>query len=73
MAKFNPFALTSSEAVYGFAAWLTTREDDVTLGAKHDAAVVAGLCKEFCKTNGLPDPRDNWGDILRHPLSQPED
>jgi hypothetical protein len=33
-------------AVYGFAAWLTTREDTI-VGAQHSAADVAGLVKEY--------------------------
>ena len=50
--------MTASESVYGFAAWLTTRDEAVTLGAKHDAAIAAELVKEWCDTNGLPEPRD---------------
>ncbi len=66
---FKKTPLTGSESVFGFAAWLTTREQDITLGATHDAAPVADLCEEFCRTNDLADPRDNWGEILRHPRS----
>ena len=50
--------MTASESVYGFAAWLTTRDEAVMLGAKHDASIAAELVVEWCAVNGLPGPRD---------------
>lgn len=50
--------VTASEAVYGFAAWLTCRRQAITIGTTHDAASVANLVKQWCDTNNLPPPRD---------------
>jgi hypothetical protein len=63
----KPTQLSASEAVYGFAAWLTTRYEPVTLSARHDAGIVARLVSEFCKVNNLPEPRDHWEENLTHP------
>lgn len=52
--------MTASEAVYGLLAWLTTRDEAVTLSAKHDSAVAADLAAKFCEANDLPDPREHW-------------
>lgn len=57
--------LTASETLYSFAAWLTTRDEAVTLGATHDASVAADLVNEFCQRSGIPDPRENFGDLLK--------
>jgi len=59
--------LRPSEAVYGFAAWLTCRKDTLKIGSSHDASQIAELCKLFCEENYLSDPGDNWTDILIHP------
>ncbi|KKN10023.1 hypothetical protein LCGC14_1040780 [marine sediment metagenome] len=59
--------LTASEALYGFAAWLTTRKATVSFGGDHDCAVAADLVAEFCKTNNLEEPRDDWTKNLTHP------
>jgi len=60
--------LTGSEAVFGFAAWLTTRDEAVTFSAQHDAAPAAELVHEFCKANVLTDPREGWSDQVIRPV-----
>ena len=60
--------LSASEAVLGFAAWLTTRDETTKMGAKDDCAPIVGLATRFCETNGLPDIRENWADALTHPI-----
>jgi len=50
--------LNPSDAVYGFAAWLTTREEETIMSAHHDSAIIADLVKRFCVTNDLPDVTD---------------
>lgn len=42
-------SLSPSEALYGFGGWLTTRDKPVTIGAKHNAGIVAELIDEFIK------------------------
>lgn len=59
--------LSPSEALYGFAAWLTTRDEPITIGAKHDASEVAELVVKYCKTNKLKEPRDHRERDLTHP------
>jgi hypothetical protein len=49
--------ITASEALYGFAGWLTARKKPITIGAKYSAGAVAVLVDEWCKTNKLPHPR----------------
>lgn len=61
--------LTASEALYGFAGWLTSRDKAVTASARHDAAVWATLVQEFCDANGLEPPRESWEHNLVHPPS----
>ena len=59
--------LSASEAVYGFAGWLTSRSQVVTMGSNYDAAVVAELVAEFIKANNLTDPSNDWEGNLVHP------
>lgn len=59
--------LSASEAIYGFAAWLTTREEKTVISSKHNAALIAKRIKEFCETNKLAKPRDQWEKSLVHP------
>jgi hypothetical protein len=57
-------SLSPSEAVYGFASWLTVRDNPITLSAHHNASIVAELVDEFCKKQELEKPDDNWTDEL---------
>lgn len=59
--------LNSSEAVYGFAAWLTTRKEKTVMSATDDTAPIAKLVDEFCKVNNLPEVSENWPNNLIHP------
>ena len=59
--------LSSSEAVFGFAAWLTTRKEQTVMSGTDDSAPIAGLIAEFCKANNLPAPRNDWAEHLTHP------
>ena len=63
----TPSELSASEALYGFAGWLTTRDTAVTFSAKHDAALAADLVNAFVGANGLESPRDGWEKQLKHP------
>jgi len=62
--------LSSSEALYGFAGWLTTRKRKTVMSASDNAATVAQLVGKFCKTNSLPEPRDKWTDDLVMPKEE---
>lgn len=39
--------------LYGFSAWLTTREEPVTFSSKHEASIMGELLKTFCDYQGL--------------------
>jgi hypothetical protein len=59
--------LTASEALYGFCAWLTTRDEKTIMSASDDAAPIPVLIEKFCKFNGLKEPRSDWHNMLTHP------
>ena len=59
--------LTASEALYGFAGWLTCRKETVIASSSHDAAIWADLVKTFCDENNLEEPREGWQNNLVHP------
>ncbi len=59
--------LSASEALYGFAGWLTTRREPLVVGSTYLVPPVVELVAEFCKANGLDEPRDGWSDVLKFP------
>ena len=59
--------LLASEALYGFAGWITTRDKEVIASARHDAGIWAKLVDKFIKANNLEKPRDGWEKNLIHP------
>jgi hypothetical protein len=67
--------MTPTEAIYGFAAWLTCHPEGITVGASHEAGVVAQRCKEWCEANNLPDVTDAYPKNIVHPAtrSNPDD
>jgi hypothetical protein len=61
--------LPATDALYGFAAWLTCREESVTLGANHDAAGAAELVSQFVTSQSLPELSDAYpGNLKPYPL-----
>ena len=62
--------LNPSEAVYGFAGWLTTRDAETIMSSRHDCAVIAKLVEEFCAANCLPPVSENWPNNLIHPSGE---
>jgi hypothetical protein len=62
--------LNSSEAVYGFAAWLTCRDKKTVISASDDSAIIAELVDQFCKANSLPDVSEDWPNNLIHPKDE---
>lgn len=69
--KDEECSLLPSEALFGFCAWLTTRNNPITASSRHDAGEWACLVDEFCKANKLTQPRNNWTDYLTHPKPSP--
>jgi hypothetical protein len=62
--------LKPSEALFGFASWLTTLEEPVILSARHNAGIAAELVSEFMNANNLEAPRKNWTDYFIPPGSR---
>ena len=62
--------LSGSEALFGFCAWLTCRDEEVVIGAGHDCAPICDLVKIFCDENHLSEPRDEWATHLIHPSGE---
>ena len=67
MIACHPMEPTASEAIYAFAAWLTTRDESITISAKHDAGSVASLVDQFVKHNKWAEPGKNYPDNFSHP------
>lgn len=59
--------LNQAEAVFGFAAWLSSRKERIIMSSTDDAGYLADLCDEFCKVNDFPAISSNWPDNLIHP------
>ncbi|MEA3523316.1 MAG: hypothetical protein U9R50_10095, partial [Campylobacterota bacterium] len=62
--------MIASEALYGFAGWLTSRDCEVTASSHHDAAIWAELVGAFIEENKLVQPRDGWEHNLTHPSGE---
>lgn len=62
--------LSPSEALYGFAGWITSRPEVIQVGNTANCAVVADLVRDFCAANGLSDPRDDWAHCLTYPTQR---
>lgn len=60
--------LSASEALFGFCAWLTTREEETMMGGSHDCGVIAELVKRFVDFNGLQDPKPGWDERFKMPV-----
>lgn len=70
LARHNtlpPAELNASEALYGFVAWLTTRQQTTTFSSRHGVEEGLDMVKRFCFANDLSDPRDGWSTHL-HPV-----
>ena len=57
----------ASEAIYSFVAWLTTREESITMGSGHDCVPAVEAIKEFCKVNHFNEPRMGWQKNIKFP------
>lgn len=51
--------IPASEVLYLFVAWLTTKEEVLTIGASENCGVWADRVKQFCEHNNLAPVRDN--------------
>lgn len=64
--------ISASEALFGFAAWLTSLNPSITVGATEDAALMANLVTEWIETNKLEMPREGiFPHNIKHPSTKP--
>lgn len=63
----SPDIMSASEALLGFAGWMTTLKELHLIGASEDTAFWAELVDEFCKAHGLHDPKEHWEKNLIYP------
>lgn len=63
----SPKRLNAAEAVFGFAAWLTSRSEAVTWSENHGAESAAELAAAFVEANGLPPLRNDYNRTLSYP------
>lgn len=62
-------SIAPSEALYGFAGWITSREDMLCVGSACDAAPMAGLVNSFLIANRLSSPAEGFEKKLQYPSS----
>jgi hypothetical protein len=65
-------SLTSTEAIYGFVAWLLSRRELISIGnpsneKRTDDGKIMELMEMFKDANGLPDARKDWNSNLKYP------
>ncbi len=61
--------LSTSEALWGLAGWLTTREEGFPVGASASVMPLIELIGDFCKLHHLDDPRPGWEKRLKYPAT----
>jgi hypothetical protein len=59
--------MTPTDALFGFAAWLTCREATLTLGGYHEAGPVVEALTTWMKANGLPDVSEEYPKNITQP------
>ena len=62
--------LNQREAIYGFCAWLTTREQRTTFGASEDCAPIPDLIEAFCNANSFMPVSETWPLGLKFPIEK---
>ena len=60
--------LSGSEALFGFAGWLTTRKEKTIMSATTECGSICDLIMSFCGVNKLKEPRKYWHKELKHPV-----
>ena len=63
--------LNQAECIFGFAAWLTTRDEVTKFGGSEECSTAADRVKEFIMINDLGDVSDDWPNNLLFPLPAP--
>lgn len=59
--------LKASEAIFGFCAWLVSRNEDIKAG---DVKKIIELASSFIEVNKFSLPEDRWFDRIKIPKSK---
>ena len=57
--------LSSSESIFAFCAWLTTRKEKTIMSSSNDSAIIAELIMQFCEAQNLPNVREDYTDYIK--------
>ena len=58
--KRERLPVTAADAVFGFAAWLTTRQETLTIGARHACPAVIDVVAKWLEGQGLGTPSEHY-------------
>lgn len=63
--------LNSTEAIFAFMSWLSTRDDTISIGGSERTTPIVERLTEFMAENpGLPDCRENYTELYSLPVGQ---
>jgi hypothetical protein len=65
--------MKATDALFGFAAWLTTREEVVAFGGSESAAPAAELVGKFVEANDLGEPSPEYPESFVMPVESSQD
>ena len=54
-----------SEAIFAFCAWMTCRQEAITIGAANNAAPIVPLIKAFLESQEFEEPREDYVDRIK--------
>ena len=55
------------EAIYGFMAWLTTRDEVVSFGGSEECSTAVELITQFAEANNLGDVSADYPEMITFP------
>lgn len=59
--------ISPSEAITGFAEWLTSRDDTLIVSRHNDKAKLTVLVERFCEVNNWEAPKKGWDNKIEMP------
>ncbi|URC15195.1 hypothetical protein GD1_71 [Paraglaciecola Antarctic GD virus 1] len=65
--NYEESTANQTEALFGFCAWLTSREIVTKMGENEECGVIAQVIAIYLSFNGFTDPTENFPDNLTHP------
>lgn len=62
--------MSAEDAIYGFVAWLTTRDQISKFGANEDCSPAVDLINKFFEANNLSSPGAGYPDNISFPKEE---